>query len=136
MSYFSTEPHSAPTNIVIPSTEEQSATITWQPPLPDDRNGMITFYLLVIRNLQFAMDDIKVNVSGSDLSYTVGGLEEYCRYDCQIAAGTVVGAGPYSSRVQFVTMEDGNVLHTLTYTYTHTINSTYTIIHTHKHKEC
>ena len=120
MSYFSTEPHSAPTNIVIPSTEEQSATITWQPPLPDDRNGVITFYLLVIHNLQFAIDDIKVNVSGSDLSYTVGGLEEYCRYDCQIAAGTVVGAGPYSSRVQFVTMEDGKRCQCTIYSPMHT----------------
>ena len=104
---YTSEPHSPPTSIVVPQTEEQAATITWQPPVLDDRNGVITFYLLIIRNLQFSLDDINVNVSGSDLSYTVEGLEEYCRYDCQIAAGTIIGSGPFSSHVQFLTMEDG-----------------------------
>lgn len=102
-----TEPHSAPTLIEVPLKEEQAATITWEPPVPSDRNGVITFYLLVIHNLQFDREDIAVNVSGSDQSYTVTGLEEYCRYNCEIAAGTVVGAGPYSLPVQFVTLEDG-----------------------------
>ena len=69
---------------------------------------MITYYLIIIRNLQFNIDDITVNVSGSDLRYTAQGLEEYCRYDSQIAAGTIIGTGPFSSRVQFLTMEDGN----------------------------
>ena len=47
-------------------------------------------------------------MSGSDLSYSVSGLEEYCRYECQVAAGTIIGSGPFSSRVEFLTMEDGN----------------------------
>lgn len=105
---YTSEPHSPPTSITIPLTEPQAATISWQPPVLDDRNGIIAFYLLKIRNLQFSRDDINVNVSGSDLSYRVDKLEEYCRYDCQIAAGTVIGSGPYSSHVQFLTMEAGN----------------------------
>jgi receptor-type tyrosine-protein phosphatase Q len=100
------KPHSAPTRIEIPSTSSRTATISWQPPIPDDRNGVITFYILIVHNLQFDREDITVNVSGSDLSYTVSGLEEYCRYDCQITAGTIIGSGPYSSRVQLLTAED------------------------------
>ena len=61
----------------------------------------------MIRNLQFDVDDITVNVSGSELSYRVSGLEEYSQHECQVAAGTLIGAGPYSSRVEFVTEQDG-----------------------------
>ena len=63
--------------------------------------------MISIHNLQFNIDDIIVNVSGSDLSHTVYGLEEYSQYECQIAAGTVIGSGPYSSYYQFLTMQDG-----------------------------
>ena len=110
-SYFVwfTEPHSPPTLIEVSLTEERIATITWQPPVPSDRNGVIIFYLLIIHNLQFDREDIAVNVSGSVQSYTVSGLDEYSRYDCRIAAGTVIGAGPYSLNVQFMTIEDGKV---------------------------
>ena len=101
------EPQSPPTSINIPSTNERAATISWQPPIPENRNGIITFYVILIHNLQFNIDDIRVNVSGSDLSHTVNGLEEYCQYECQIAAGTVIGSGPYSSYYQFLTMQDG-----------------------------
>jgi hypothetical protein len=100
------KPHSPPTLIEVPLTEERTATITWQPPVPSDRNGVITFYLLIIHNNEFDREDIAVNVSGSDQSYTVSGLDEYSRYDCRIAAGTVIGAGPYSLNVQFMTIEN------------------------------
>lgn len=63
--------------------------------------------MILVHNIQFSINDITFNVSGSDLSYTVSGLEEYCRYECQIAAGTIIGSGPYSSRVEFLTMQDG-----------------------------
>lgn len=114
-----TEPHSSPTSINIPSVDVTAVTISWQPPVLEDRNGIISFYVIVIQNLQFNIDDITVNVSGSYSSYTVSGLEEYCRYQCQIAAGTIIGSGPYSSYVEFLTMQ-GGIHHTISY---HTISN-------------
>lgn len=104
------EPHSSPTSVNISSTDATAVTITWQPPVLENRNGIISFYVIVIQNLQFNIDDITVNVSGSDLSYTVSGLEEYCRYKCQIAAGTIIGSGPYSSYIDFLTMQGGIII--------------------------
>jgi len=101
------DPDSPPINIEVPTTQSRTATITWQPPVSEDRNGIITYYLLVVYNLEFDVNNITVNVSGSVLSYTVSELEEFSRHGCRIAAGTIVGPGPYSSATEFVTMQDG-----------------------------
>ena len=115
MNNYLSEPHSSPTSVMVPFTDERGATISWLPPILEDRNGIITYYLIVVRNLQFSFEDITANVSASDMSYDVGGLEEYCRYECQIAAGTIIGSGPYSSPLEFLTMEDGNEIFAMTY---------------------
>ena len=107
------DPHSSPISIEVPSTQSKSATITWQPPVPEDRNGIITYYLLVVYNLEFNVNNITVNISGSVLSYTVDQLEEFSRHGCRIAAGTIVGPGPYSSSTEFVTLQDGKHIHVI-----------------------
>ena len=105
--YIHTEPHSSPMNVQILSTDKRSVTMSWEPPLLRDRNGIITYYLIVIHNLDFGVSDIRVNVSGSVLNHTVAGLEEYSRHECTLAAGTVIGRGPYSTPTEFATLQDG-----------------------------
>ena len=102
------EPHSPPTSVQIVSTDSRAATVSWQPPVPGDRNGIITHYILVLKNLDFTVDDVITNVSGSLLTYTVSDLEEYSTHECRIAAGTIIGTGPYSSPIELTTLQDGN----------------------------
>ena len=63
----------------------------------------------MVYNLDFSVDNVTVNVSGSLSSYTVNGLEEYSTHRCEIAAGTIVGSGPFSSPTEFLTMQDGEL---------------------------
>ena len=46
------------------------------------------------------------NVSGSDLSIYLVGLQEYVNYSIQVRAYTIEGSGPYSNTVIQLTPED------------------------------
>ena len=48
-----------------------------------------------------------VNVSGSNMSVVLTGLEEYVNYNISVRAYTDVGAGPYSDPVTELTPEAG-----------------------------
>ena len=47
-----------------------------------------------------------INVSRSDLSVSLVGLQEYVNYSIQIRAYTSEGPGPYSTPVMQITLED------------------------------
>ena len=48
------------------------------------------------------------NVQGNMTSYSFEALQEYCTYQCMVAAGNdVYGLGP-SSSISFTTLEAGN----------------------------
>ena len=59
---------------------------------------------MILYELVFGLSDISINVTS--LSYTLTGLEEYNNYSFIIAAATVEGIGPYSTRINFTTEED------------------------------
>ena len=94
-------------SIVISS---KSVTILWEPPVFLDRNGPIVYYILVIREQQFNLSDIVLNVTGRT-NYTLSSLEEYNTYSYQVAAATRVGLGPYSDPILFTTLQDGKYTH-------------------------
>ena len=50
------------------------------------------------------------NVSGSDLSVSLVGLQEYVNYSIQVRAYTIEGSGPYSIRVIQITLEDSKFI--------------------------
>ena len=82
------------------------ATITWQPPPFEDQNGVIVYYQIVALQFQFSMiPDIRVNTNFT--SHTLTNLEEDNEYTVMIAAATQVGLGPFSSPINFTTLEDG-----------------------------
>ena len=49
------------------------------------------------------------NVSGSDLSVSLIGLQEYVIYSIQVRAFTSVGPGPYSNPMIELTLEDSKL---------------------------
>ena len=78
----------------------------WDPPTYIDQNGPIVYYILAVREQQFNLSDIVLNVTGHT-NYTLSSLEEYNTYSYQVAAATRVGLGPYSNPILFTTLQDG-----------------------------
>lgn len=77
--------------------------MSWVPPEPCSRNGIITHYSVLLIDNDF-------NVSGHLLTvlstqYVFNMLEEFVRYSVKIAAATSAGLGPYSEEVNFTTFE-------------------------------
>ena len=50
------------------------------------------------------------NVSGSDLSVSLVGFQEYVNYSIQVRAYSIVGPGPYSNPVIQLTLEDSKFI--------------------------
>ena len=50
------------------------------------------------------------NVSGSDLSVSLVGFQEYVNYSIQVRAHTIEGPGPYSNPVIQLTLEDSKFI--------------------------
>ena len=98
-------PDSPPTNILPSVMSSTAVSATWLLPPEADRNGVIIYYILLLRDVQFNTSDITVNVSG--LTYLFTNLHEYTQYSLEIAAATYVGVGPFSSSILFTTNEDG-----------------------------
>ena len=102
---LSTGPDSPPENTNISELGSTSATIAWSPPPPEDQNGPIIYYILIISNLQFNLNDIIINTSFT--SYTLSDLQAFNIYSYRVAAATEVGVGPFSDSIIFMTLEDG-----------------------------
>jgi receptor-type tyrosine-protein phosphatase Q len=98
------EPDAPP--IEVSSEVESSTTvlISWQPPPFEDQNGPIVYYILILSDLVFSLEDIEVNTSS--LNYIATHLEEHNTYSYIVAAATDVGTGPYSAPLNFTTEED------------------------------
>ena len=76
---------------------------TWDHPPPAGRNGNITGYSLVVREL-LTNTTTSYRQSGMRIELVVASLHPYYEYECVIAAETRVGRGPYG--VPFVTRTD------------------------------
>ena len=92
-------------NVTSEVKSSTTAFISWQPPPLEDRNGPIIYYSLILSDYVFGLEDIEVNTSS--LNYTFTHLEEYNTYSYIVAAATEVGIGPYSVQLNFTTDEDG-----------------------------
>ena len=100
-----TVPTAPPQNFVAVVTGTTSVVFTWQPPLIDDHNGLISYYQLKLVDGSFNLTDITINTTNT--SYAIGDLEEYIRYSCQIAAATDIGVGPFTVPIEITTLQDG-----------------------------
>ena len=81
-------------------------TLFWDPPPADEQNGIITQYRINITEVQTGRS---VTLFSSTTSVNVTSLHPYYTYNCAIAAVTSIGAGPYTSVITVVTLQDGKV---------------------------
>ncbi len=99
------EPHSPPTDVTYTDVGTRTVTISWNPPVFEDQNGVILYYQLIILQSQFDIDNFIINTSS--LIYSGTDLEEYNDYTFMVAAATGVGLGPFSTPQSFMTLEAG-----------------------------
>ena len=84
----------------------RSFTLTWDLPVPSERNGIITGYNITVTSLDSLFEDPQVFFTTSQ-SLTIDSLDPHTDYVCVIAANTFVGGGPFSLELTVRTAQDG-----------------------------
>jgi hypothetical protein len=100
-------PSAAPVNLVVTNLTSTTIGLMWGEVPEMDRNGIITEYHLRFR--QQNVDNnlwTDVTVPGSNLTASLGGLQEFATYIIQISAATVAGVGPFAPELNVTTFED------------------------------
>ena len=108
--FQSSVPAVPPQNVQATAISSTEIMVTWDEIPGLDQNGIIINYEVEIEPLQFLTDIFVDQLTTTNLSIVVTGLEEYVFYNISVRAYTSVGPGPYSDPVTERTSEDGNVL--------------------------
>ena len=101
-------PTGPPAGVTASSTDSTSVMITWQPPILEQQNGIITSYHISIIEVEteqewsFVTDPVNT-------AYIVSDLHPFYYYNCSIAAYTN-GFGP-SAHYVTQTLPDGNYIY-------------------------
>ena len=98
-------PRGPPTSITATALSPTSILLNWNLPLPEDRNGDITGYVINVTNLDngTVLQFTTVLVS----NFTLSTLKPFTVYISTISARTAVGVGPFSGVISVQTLEDG-----------------------------
>lgn len=99
-------PTGAPLNVSGRAINSTAIIINWELPLLDSRNGNITGYFLVIREVT-TNTTTPHRQSAAHIELVIGSLHPYYEYVCQIAAETAVGVGPYGDPITTRTLAEG-----------------------------
>ncbi|NXL33971.1 PTPRD phosphatase, partial [Glaucidium brasilianum] len=97
-------PSGFPQNLHSESSTSTSVQLTWQLPPLAERNGIITKYTILYRDINVAYQPIELPVVPADTTMTLSGLKPDTTYDVKVRAHTSKGPGPYSPSVQFRTL--------------------------------
>ena len=84
-----------------------SISLRWSLPLPPERTGDITGYIINITNLDTGM--VQQHTTAAVLSLTVPSLRPFTVYVVTVSARTAVGMGPFSNVFSVQTLEDGEL---------------------------
>jgi hypothetical protein len=101
--FVSIAPTGPPNNLQATPINSTAVNVTWEPPTPDDQNGVIAIYTITYSS-QSAMESGSTNTS--DTMVILSGLEEFREYNITVTASTTVGSGPERS-VTVMTPESG-----------------------------
>ncbi|XP_075134698.1 receptor-type tyrosine-protein phosphatase delta isoform X24 [Leptodactylus fuscus] len=97
-------PTGFPQNLHFDSMSSTSVQITWQPPILAERNGVITKYTLLYKDINNPNNPFEVPIVPADTTVTLTALKPDTFYDVKIRAHTSKGPGPLSPSVQFRTL--------------------------------
>lgn len=97
-------PSGFPLNLKVTGLTQSSTQLTWEPPLLAERNGKITHYVVVYRDINNQQDNTSRT---TDTHMTIEGLNPDTTYDIRVQAFTSKGEGPLSPSIQSRTMSNG-----------------------------
>ena len=102
-------PSSPARNSSVEATTATSVSLSWDPPADDQRNGIITSYVIRVLLVDRGTTEY---YNSSITSVTLTSLKPYTTYECSVAAVTSAGRGPFSSAITVQTDEAGMQLNT------------------------
>ena len=105
ISQYVAAPGAAPTILSSSSPSSTSLLISWRAPVEDQRNGILTDYLVYYTSNATLPMTMWGRTSSPDNSVTLTGLSIFTVYTVSVAASTVAGIGPYDS-VEIRTLND------------------------------
>jgi len=85
-------PSGTPTNVQVVAISSRSIRLTWEPPRPEDQNGIIVAYNITITEAETGRVWY-FQKEGTKSLLVVNFLHPYYTYNCSISAETV-GPGP------------------------------------------
>ncbi|KAH0618705.1 hypothetical protein JD844_018135 [Phrynosoma platyrhinos] len=94
-------PSGFPQNLRVVGLTTSTTKVTWNPPLLAERNGKITNYTVVYRDINSQQNLTNVT---KETSITLANLKPDTTYDIKVRAHTSKGAGPLSPSIQSRTM--------------------------------
>ncbi|XP_026230047.1 receptor-type tyrosine-protein phosphatase F isoform X3 [Anabas testudineus] len=97
-------PSGFPLNLQVTGLTQSSTQLTWEPPLLAERNGKITYYTVVYRDINSQQNSTNRT---TDTHMTIQGLNPDTTYDIRVQAFTSKGGGPLSPSIQSRTMSNG-----------------------------
>ena len=95
-------PGTSPVNISTSNVSNSSFIISWSPPPESDRNGIIDYYVVNVKQTDKISETVTNETSLTD--FTVSGLHPFYNYTYQVAAHTVA-LGPFSKPQTLITKE-------------------------------
>ena len=97
-------PSGPPQGVEVQSETSTTLVLSWQPPAPENQNGIIVHYKVNITEMETGRLLSFTAVNTTTLSVNM--LHPFYTYTCIVAAVTV-GIGPYSATVEVELPEDG-----------------------------
>ena len=104
--FCSVVPSGPPQGVEVQSETSTTLVLSWQPPAPENQNGIIIHYIVNITEMETGRLLSFTAVNTTTLS--VSTLHPFYTYTCIVAAVTV-GLGPYSAPVEVELPEDGKL---------------------------
>lgn len=94
-------PSGFPLNLRVVGLTTSTTRLSWEPPALSERNGRITQYNVVYRDINSKLNS---TVNTNDTQMTIQGLRPDTTYDIRVQAFTSKGGGPISPSIQSRTM--------------------------------
>ena len=101
---YSPAPSSEPRNVTVVNATSTTIHFSWQPPLTEDQNGVITGYILNVTSLVTGETE---EVFTESTAYMLASVNPHTLYAASVAAQTNAGRGPFSALISVQTLEDG-----------------------------
>ena len=105
------EPSGAPQAVTVNVTSSRGISVSWDPVVADDRNGIIKGYIVSYQALPNGYIVAKIlNITNDEQNnrqtVTLAGLNEFTNYSIGVLAFTIFGNGPASVGQVVETLED------------------------------